>query len=380
MTSLFGKAKQAMRESNDMGRLRTMDPVDRQVVVYAEDSFSYVQLKGYLTALWSEHHQRFHYVTSDLNDPLLDDPPAGGDVWYVDKQLERLMTTLECSVFVTTMPDLGRFHVPRPKSGKTLYVFHSLNSAHTAYRSGAFDNYDIMLCTGSHHVQELGVLRSGSSVQLEETGYYKLDLIRSEHEDHEKAADSLRTVLLAPSWGRQNLLEAYGSEIVSGLVDSGFKVIVRPHPQFFHSLYPEGQAVIDSLVSNFGREEMVEFELTIDTQDSFHASDLMISDWSGAAFEYALGTHRPVLFVDTPQKIFNDDWQTVGLPSFEDVMRSEVGSILRAESIEEVGSVARELTDDPSARSAQLRELSMRTVFNHGSSASAGAASIVDAI
>ena len=374
MKRLFERTRLAMAESNDMGKLLTLPADERAIVVYAEDTFSYVQLKGYLSALWANHGIPYQYVTSAPDDPLLENPPPGGTAWFIRDQLARMMRALECGVFITTMPDLGQFHVPRPKSGRTVYAFHSLNSTHTAYRTGAFDNYDQFFCTGPHHVEELGRLRGDPLPELSEVGYYKLDLIRFEHEQW--VADGRvdeDVVLLAPSWGRENLLEAHGSEIVSSLLGAGFRVIVRPHPQFFHSLYPEGAGVIEALRAEFGTSESVEFELNIDSQDSFHRSSLMISDWSGAAYEYALGTLRPVLFIDTPQKIFNPDWDRVGLPSFEESMRDVVGRIVPGSEVARVGELAHEMTDGEIISRDRLVELANSLVFNPGHSAEVGA-------
>jgi hypothetical protein len=381
MRNLIGRTRLVLRESNDMGKLLTLDPEQRAVVVYAEDTFSYIQLKGYLDALWSNHGVSYQYVTSDPDDPLLATPPDGATVWFIRDQLARTLGSLECDMFLTTMPDLGKFHVPRPKSGKTVYAFHSLNSTHTAYRSGAFDNYDQFLCTGPHHVEELRRLRRDSIPELSEVGYYKLDLIRDEHEPFVKGRTVENDlVLLAPSWGRENLLEAHGAEIIESLLSSGLRVIVRPHPQFFHSLYPKGQEVMHLLQTQFEGASDVEFELSIDSQDSFHRSALMISDWSGAAYEYSLGTLRPVLFIDTPQKIFNDGWMKVGLPSFEDSMRAEVGELVLRSEVGSIGGRARRMLEVSGEAFSHLEALLGRVVFNPGSSADAGAAAIVESM
>jgi hypothetical protein len=377
MKKLFQRTRLAMRESNDMGKLLTIDPEQRSVVVYAEDTFSYIQLKGYLNALWANHGIPYQYVTSDPADPLLGSPPEGATTWFIRDQLARLMGSLECEVFLTTMPDLGKYHVPRPKSGKTVYAFHSLNSTHTAYRAGAFDNYDQFLCTGPHHVDELLRLRKDPIPELLEVGYYKLDLIREEHDQHTGGYGGEKDlVLLAPSWGRENLLEAHGADIITSLLSSGFRVIVRPHPQFFHSLYPEGAKVIASLQAEFKPREEVEFELSIDSQESFHRSGLMVSDWSGAAYEYALGTLRPVLFIDTPQKVFNSDWEQVGLPSFEKSMRTQVGSVVPRGGIDEVGVIAEKLTSGELISASELADLGNSVVYNPMRSAEVGAQEI----
>ena len=43
--------------------------------------------------------------------------------------------------------------------------------------------------------------------------------------------------------------------------------------------------------------------------NSFYKADIMISDWSGAAFEFAMGLEKPVVFIDTKEKINNTDFQ-----------------------------------------------------------------------
>ena len=372
--ALLSRARLAVRESIDMAKLLTLPVDEREVVVYAEDSFTHIQLGGYLDALWAEHGIGYQYVTSDPEDPLLDSPPPGAQVWYIRNQLGRALSGLTCGVFFTTMPDLGKFHVPRPKAGKTVYAFHSLNSTHTAYRTGAFDGYDVLFCTGPHHVEELTRSRAPAVPSLPEVGYHKLDLIRKEHRRWRAAgAVEKDTVLLAPSWGRQNLLEAHGVEIVEALLAEGFRVIVRPHPQFFHSLYPKGAEVVESLRRRFKRNNAVEFELSIDTQDSFHRSSLMISDWSGAAYEYALGTLRPVLFVDTPQKIFNPEWTTLGLPSFEESMRSVVGRIIPGPQVAQIGVISAEMIGLSESRRAEFEVIARSIVFNLGDAATVGA-------
>jgi YidC/Oxa1 family membrane protein insertase len=286
------------------------------------------------------------------------------------------MQKLDSRVLVMTMPDLGRFHIPKPEMSQVLYVFHSLNSAHTSYREGAFDHYDHFACTGPHHVAELGGLRAQRNLAwegLHEVGYYKLDRISRDHQRLKRDPREMKEVLVAPSWGPANLLEAHGEAIVTSLLQSGFRVTVRPHPQFFHSLYPEGRRVMEQLMDRFSGTEEVAFELSIATEDSFHRSDIMLSDWSGAAYEYALGTLRPVLFIDTPQKLFNVSWHELGRPAFEDFMRDEVGTVVPAGEISGVGRVAQDLVSNQASYSEALSKLREGVVFNPGRAGEAGA-------
>jgi YidC/Oxa1 family membrane protein insertase len=360
-----------MRESSTLAELVVRDSDLRPVVFYAEDAFTYAQYEGYVLELLARGDMPVVYVTSDLNDPLFESAPAGLEVGYIERQLGRFMSQISGSIIVMTMPDLGRFHVPKPQRSTVLYVFHSLNSVHTAYREGAFDHYDSFACTGPHHIRELSVIRStrgAGQADLAEVGYYKLDRIARAHEEWGGDTKATPEVLLAPSWGRQNLLEAHGDVLIRSLIASGFDVTVRPHPQFFHSLYPEGAVVMDRLEKEFTGHEHVRFDISVRSEDSFHSSDVMISDWSGAAFEYALGTARPVLFIDTPPKIFNPRWKDAGLPAFEDEMRANVGRVVPSGDVAAVGGWVADVLED-TGRGEELVALRERVVFNPGRSA-----------
>jgi YidC/Oxa1 family membrane protein insertase len=130
---------------------------------------------------------------------------------------------------------------------------------------------------------------------------------------------------------------------------------------------------MEQLMDKFSGTEDVTFELSIATEDSFHRSDIMLSDWSGAAFEYALGTLRPVLFIDTPQKLFNETWHELGRPAFENFMRDEVGTVVPADEVSGVGRLAQDLLSNQMSFSEALSKLRDGVVFNPGRAGEAGA-------
>ena len=86
-----------------------------------------------------------------------------------------------------TLPDLGNLWLKRSVHPvEYVYVFHSMNSTHTSYRRGAFDNFDTILCVGPHHVDEI---RKAEEVyglpakRLVEHGSTKLDRLLAEFGD-----------------------------------------------------------------------------------------------------------------------------------------------------------------------------------------------------
>jgi YidC/Oxa1 family membrane protein insertase len=179
------------------------------------------------------------------------------------------------------------------------------------------------------------------------------------------------TALVAPTWGPDNALAHGGESIVTGLLAAGLRVIVRPHPAFFESIYTDGKRVVEHLERTFGNADDVSFENSITSEQSYMEADLMVSDWSGAAFEFALGTERPVLFIDVPPKVNNAGWVDAPLEPFESLMRTRVGAVVQPDA-DEVATSARTLLASQDDYKSALAVLRDEVVYNVGGSAQVG--------
>jgi YidC/Oxa1 family membrane protein insertase len=336
-------------------------------------------MQGYLETLMEVYGRDVLYVSSDADDPLFTAHHPRMEMLYLNLTVRSIIPRLDSDICVFTVPDLGQLHIGRPKPEScALYLFHSLGSIHEMYLKGAFDNYDAFFCAGPHHRTELVrwfELIGRPLPALFDVGYYKLDRIMSTYAGWTKR-NIEKTVLIAPSWGAGNLLEAHGVEITSALLALGVQVIVRPHPCFFLPIYPRGREVVAAIEKAHGSHENLMIERNIHTEDSFYEADLMISDWSGASFEYALGTLRPVLFMDVARKTRNPDYQKLGLDTFEDVQRSSCGMILASDQISELGTKVRELLDQPVVWQERLKAVRARGIYNPGNASEVGAAVI----
>jgi hypothetical protein len=382
MPGFLARVKGTIREKEESQRYFALAPAERPVTVYVEDDYSWNQLAGYVERLTTHHERRVAYVTSQADDPRLASPPEGVVVFHIDQLLREFLPKVDSPVFVTTMPDLDTFHVKRPQAATCVYLFHSLNSTHMAYRQGAFDAFDVLGTTGPYQKPELETRYAAigkTAFELAEVGYYKLDRIAAGFRSYEAAHPSATTVLVAPSWGRHNLLATCGAELVESVAAHGFRTVVRPHPAFFESVYPEGRSIVDDLRRRFDGRDDVIFETSITTESSFYEAALMVSDWSGAAFEYAFGTERPVLFVDVEPKAMNADWRSFGIIPFEARMRSELGRLIAPDDAASAGRVAAELVGSSTTFAEQIRAARAREVYNVGGAAVAGAA-LIDAL
>ena len=55
---------------------------------------------------------------------------------------------------------------------------------------------------------------------------------------------------------------------------------------------------------------------------------MMISDWSGAALDYALSQSKPVLFIDVPRKVNNPSYQESAIEPLEVFIRDKIGQVI----------------------------------------------------
>ena len=78
---------------------------------------------------------------------------------------------------------------------------------------------------------------------------------------------------------------------------------------------------------------MFNYEENVSSIDSFHDSDFMISDWSGAALEYSFGLNKPVLFLDLPKKINNSLYKQIGITPLEVSIRKDIGKVADIDNI-----------------------------------------------
>ena len=116
-------------------------------------------------------------------------------------------------------------------------------------------------------------------------------------------------VLVAPTWGENGLIERHGLEVIKPLIDAGLRVVLRPHPRT-RKLQPE---ILDKIAAYYAEESRFRLDEDADATTSLLDSDIMLSDWSGAALEFSLGLERPIIFADVPRKVLNPEYSPTAL-------------------------------------------------------------------
>lgn len=371
-----------LRERGAMRAFETQDPAFRELVFYSEGAGDWPHIGPVIQALLAEHDQNISYLSSDPTDPGMSIKDPRFRAFAIGSGTIRtiLFARMDCRHFVMTLPDLGKLWLKRSVHPvHYIYLFHSINSSHTAYRPGAFDEFDTVLCVGPHHVDEIRkteALHDLPAKQLVEHGSAKLDTVLAQFADvtdsPERAATS--EILVAPTWGDSSLIERrVGRELIDALVTSGFRTVLRLHPMTVRRL-PE---LVADLRRAYRDEPLFRLEDDMNVTESWLRSDLMISDWSGAAIEYAFALLKPVIYVNTPAKILNDDWERIGAQSFEASIRSQIGHVVEPEAVAEVPGVIESALRDTDGIRDRLLIARSRHIFNVGESSRAAAEFLV---
>ncbi len=350
----------------------------RRIVIYAESGQDWHHFKPVVDYLTKHLDESVIYVTSTADDPalVLNDPKITAFNIGSGAIRTAFFQWLDADVMVMTMVDLHNLQLKRSiHSVYYAFMFHSLISTHMADHANTYDHYDAILCGGPHHVKEVRKregLHTLPAKDLFEHGYHRVEELMAQRRDPEPIDAAGVHVLLAPSWGDDTILNVCGVELTGSLLEAGYKVTLRPHFQT-RWITPE---VIDRISDEYLDHPQFSLQEQMGENDSLFDSHIMITDWSGAGMDYALGLEKPVLYIDVPVKARNDAWPELGLEPFESYIRDKIGAIVAPDDLSNISTVIDELVTESAAFSDNIRSIREEWVFNVGHSPEAAAKAI----
>jgi len=246
---------------------------------------------------------------------------------------------------------------------KYIYVHHSIVSSHMVYNQKAFDNFDVILCVGEHHYNETRRNESVNNLKKKELlkcGYPKIDLLIESNYNPVKM-----NIVIAPSWGTNSISACCITEIIDHLLTNNYHVVYRPHPRTYKFFKED----ISSIKSKYF-DSSFSLDLDFQSNSTFHTSEFFISDWSGSAFEFAFFTNHPVIFIDVPKKINNENYEELKLVPIEESLRSKIGKIVRQDEIEKISNILDDFRKNIDSWETTINEIKKSAVYNIGKSGS----------
>ena len=367
-------------EWKELKKFNNLNDKQRSIVFYAENKASMNHFRLLILELTEERNFQICYITSVKNDPILSINDKNILAFYIGDGIVRTKFFLElkAKILIMDMPDLDSFHIKRSKIFPVhyIYIFHSMFSVHSYLRKGAVDHYDTIFCVGEHHKREIletEKIYGLKPKKLVNYGFGRLDTLLKEQSNFKKEElNTKNLIIIAPTYGNSNLLKICGVKLIETLLDSNFKVLLRPHFRIFK----ESKDLIKIILDKFQNNNNFLLEEGIIKPQIFHSSRCMISDWSGISLEYAFVFERPIIYIDVPKKELNAEVDKIDLQPIEVSIREKIGYLVEPDNLTEIPNIISEINDE--SRAEQIRDIRSKTVFNIGKSASIGADHITE--
>lgn len=356
----------------------------KKLVFYSEKNGFYKYYRNIIEEIIRRTNIVVHYITSDPEDEVFALESEQFKPYYIgENRLIVLMMKLEADIMVMTTPDLENFQLKRSyvkKDIEYIYVPHDVNSANLTFHKDALDHFDTIFVSGAQNKAEIEEREEKyqlSRKNLVEWGSSVIDNMMEAYEGMRENApeeeNGKKTILIAPSWQKDNILDSCIEELLEGLKGEGYRIIVRPHPQYVRHF--EGR--IDELAQKYAADG-IEFQKDFSSNKTVYMADALVTDWSSIAFEYAFSTLKPVLFINTPMKVVNPDYQELQTRPIDLVLRDKVGISLEPGRLEDVSQSVHSLLYDNRFSVESLAALRDTYIYNVGSSGVVGARYIIE--
>lgn len=329
-------------------------------VIFFVEKKSDFQYLNHLFSLLKNEKIELCYITSDNADPLLKKEEKGLSAFYFKYLLGFVFNRLRADCMFLTMPDLQQFLFKRsPAVAEYVYVFHALVSTHQQYRPGAFDYYDTILCAGPHHEKEIRLREKKYMLPAKNLMPYGYPIL--EDWSIMPAKNDVVRITIAPSWYPGCILETCFYELVENLRKINCNVGVRFHPEFVKRRRKKYEEIIRFIKTTPN--------ITVDTEPDVRISlcktNILITDRSGIAFEFALATGRQVIFIDTVPKKFNDEADNLGIIPVEDSFRSKIGVRIQPDRLDTIGEHINAIIEEGNVRANYSKEELLYDISQH---------------
>jgi hypothetical protein len=362
-----------------MRRFGRLSDYERSIVFYSEGKDDWVHLSPIVKHLLCDHDKTICYLSSSTDDPGLHQEDTRIIPFLIGNGTVRtiIFRIMRAKVIVMTLQDLGVYNIKKSAyPAHYIYVHHSAASSHMVYRKDAFTHFDTIFCVGPHHIEETRkaeFLYNTAAKVLVEHGSGRIDAIAQEASDQPPSEiDGLPKIVIAPSWSGDSgtgMLESLGYRLIEPFLAEGFDVTLRPH-SLTRKHFPK---LVHDLVERYSKNALFKYDDDMTSSTALVNSNLLVSDWSGVTFDYAFGRLRPVLYIDTPRKVNNPEYERLDIAPLEVRIRDEIGAIVAPENIEQAGGIARRLIENASEIRNNIAASRSKWLYNLGASGARGA-------
>jgi hypothetical protein len=332
-------------------------------VIYSEGKQYWNVFKPILD-IFEANKTELLYLCSSAEDPVFESGYSFIKSEFIgegNRAFARL-NLLAANIVLMTTPGLNVYQLKRSK-----LVNHYSHKLHapidaTMYRIFGIDYFDSVLLTGDYQakdIRQLEKLRNLPEKQLVTVGCTYLDVYAENIKRLNPEENHPFTVLVSPSWGPSSILSLYGEKLLDPLVETGWRIILRPHPQSKKS-EPE---ILERLEKKYREAGNLEWDYLRENIFSLRKSDAMVSDFSGIIFDFVFLFDKPVFYVKQGFDLRPYDADDLPNELWQFEVLKKIGIELKADYFSHIGDTIRRASDSEELRAARLE--AKRTAWQH---------------
>jgi len=369
------KKKEKIREKADMQRFFS---VEKELIFFSEASGFYKYFENFIDYITENSDITVHYLTADINDRVFTLNKPQLEAYFCSPH--GLITTfmkLDPAVAVLTLADLDIYQYKRSivrKDIEYIYIDHGLGSCNLTLRTGALNRYDTIFCYSRDYNEEIRATEKVYKLpekNLVNVGFGLLDGLIKSYKNTKRPENSRPQILIAPSWQKDNILESCLTPLLAGLLTMDAGIIVRPHPEFIKRFPGKMKTIFDRYDDEI-KTGKLEIQTDFSSNSTVYNSDIVITDWSSIALEFSFTTKKPSLFINTPMKVMNPEWQKIGIEPMDLWLRNRIGVSLETDDLNEIKTVINDLLADSDKYKTTIEELMAEHLYNIGHAAKTG--------
>lgn len=295
------------------------------------------------------------YLTSSKTDSVFDQKYNYVKAEFIGEGNSAFakLNMLSAGVVLMTTPGLQVYQLKRSKNVKHYsHVLHMPNDA-TTYRLFGLDFFDSVLLTGDYQATDLRYLEEKRGINKKElvtVGCPYLDVYKQNIAEIPAEENHPFTVLVSPSWGDVGLLKKYGEKLLDPLSKTGWRIIVRPHPQ---SKKSEAE-MLERLTARYKDNPNIVWDYERQNIFSLKKSDIMISDFSGIIFDYTFLCDKPVMYVNAGMDLRPyDAYDLDGKELWQYSVLRKFGTELKEEQFANIKEVIQSVSDSKELEEAR---------------------------
>ena len=333
INKLFNYVKNFLKIFNEINSVNNTRP---KFIFYSEGK-SYLKY-GYLLIkyLSTKYPGQVYYVSSEIDDKI-----ENLDVinLYIGQGflLQYFFKSIKTDNLFMTVTDLDNNILKKNNFVKNyIYFFHGAVSTTRVYTQSAFDNYNTILCNGEYQISEIRLREKLSNLKpkkLINNGYIYFDYLK----DKIYLSNKSDEILVAPSWNknRLNFINEDFEEIITNLLNKGFKVRFRPHPETLK----RAKALMKLYKEKFESSNFI-FDDNSENLESLNKAKFLITDNSGISIEYMMIFKKPVIFYNDFDKIHNEEFKIYNnLEPLEDMIKKKFGYEFNKHEIKNISHI-----------------------------------------